>query len=56
MRIILLFLELVEKVGVHGMDRWRAMINLEVCVYRWQDEGRERLWIYVIHVYGRGFV
>ena len=42
MRIILLFLELVEKVGVHDLGRWRAMISLEVCVYKWLDEGRER--------------
>jgi len=44
----------VEKVGVHGMGRWRVKISLEICVYRWQDEGRERLWIYVIYVYVRG--
>ena len=31
-------------------------LALKCVLYRWQDERRERWCIYVIHVYGRGFV
>ena len=40
---------------MHGMSWWRVRIYLEICVYRWYDEMRKRLWVCIIIKIEGGF-